>query len=370
MLNRIDTLIANRNLPQQMNCGSPAIQADTNQFIIQVTNALNNQASILPIDPGFEEHPYKGLLQNANAKKYIIGTFPPVSYLIDSLRYNGVNIRYLKQPTPPHQTITEPTIPFFHGNVSSLWAVLLPADDLDQLRALQQNNRIAARTFLIEWLTANGIYYDDIINYTQRKLGKLDPDNDENVGYTYEDTNLKNICPDANLVQLGLNNKDLKVVCFTNGATFGGGNGGGLKLYAKGDRLGLVRTTKADALSLFLRTCQDMGLKIEMRCCPHFDWTALQHLTDIQKRTKLIFELRITKTEVCKLEALRSYTQKIFTVITPFSPAAHGTIEAHPIVLSFRATQRQLTIVQILRWIYERFRNDTYAQLYDYNINQ
>jgi len=366
MLNRAANLLANRII-HQLNHDHYGIQLDSEQFAEELSNGVENGIATLPIHPGFEKHPYKGVLENSSASKYIIGTFPPISYLIDSLNAAGSQIQNLRQPTFPFQLISKPNIPFFHGNVNGLWGVLLPQNNLAELIELQNHNRLAAKNYLIHWLSDNNIFYDDIISFTQRKLGKIGANG--NLGYTFEDVNLKNICPDLSLVQQLLNHSNLNVVCFTNGATFRSGQNGGLGLYDQINRIGMVKTKNADALSLFLRTCQDIGLQIEMRCLPHFNWTLLQLLNAVQKRTKLIFELRITRTSACTFEGLLDFNQKNFTAITPFSPAAHGNIEAHPIILSFRAIHGQIPIVQILNIIYEKFRTNTYGELYQYNIN-
>lgn len=370
MLNRENNLLTNRNIPQQLFCGNPAIQLDYEQFLQDSTNRLVGGVSQLPNNPGFEQHPYKGILENIEAPKYIIGTFPPISYLIDTLQANGYPIQSLAQPTFPHQLITKPQIPFFHGNVSALWSVLLTRAELSELNDYLPIDRNGAKQYLIQKLNMMEVYYDDIVLSTQRKLGSLG-NSHNNLGYNFEDINLKNICPDTDLVKNVLLNQKLEVVCFTNGATFKSGNNGGLLMYALGDRQGLVRTVNSDALSLFLRTCQDLGLYIEMRCMPHFDWTALQHLTIVQKRTKLIFELRVAKTDACTIDSLQFFKQKSFTAITPYSPAAHGTIEAHPIVQALRQVYGlNHTTAQLLPNIYSHFRYNTYQELFQFNINQ
>ena len=371
LLNKENNLLINRNLNAgNIHCESAEIAADITLFKEQIVQGIQAGQSQLPINPGFENHPYKGLLENIEASKYLIGTFPPISYLIDSIQADGHPIQQLTQPTPPHQIIPKPQIPFFHGNASSLWSVILTPTELNELKAFLPHNRMEARQYLIYKLNAIGIHYDDIILRTQRKIGGLgNPHN--NLEYTYEDVNLKNICPDLNLVQQVLSHPNLDVVCFTNGATFRSGNNGGLQLYNQINRQGLIKTGNSDALSLFLRTCQEIGLNIEMRCLPFFDWTAIHQLTVPQKRTKLIFELRFTKTNKCTLPALQDFQQKAFTAITPYSPAAHGNIELHPIVTGLGMFYgMHLNAGQLLPYIYAHFRNNTYHQLYQFNINQ
>jgi hypothetical protein len=370
MLNQDIKLLSKRNISVNIECRNSAIELDSNQFLNDLVNGLVQGISQLPIHPGFEKHPYKGILINDYAEKYIIGTFPPLNYLIDIIRTKGVTINCLKQPTSPNQSIREPKIPFFHGNVSALWSALLSIDELSELSSFLPERRNDAKQFLIKKLYDLGIYYDDIIISTQRKLGKL-PGPHNNIGYTYEDVNLKNICPDFILLQKIMENNNLQVVCFTNGATFRSGDNGGLQFHSQKKRTGLIKTGKSDALSLFMRTCQEVGFLIEMRCLPHFDWTYISHLTDVQKRTKLIFEFRLTNTKNVRLYGIPSYERKTFTVLTPFSPAAHGNIEWHPIVVAMKNTfGKNLAASQLLPIIYYKFRSNNYKDLYDYNINE
>lgn len=364
LINFKKTLIEGRGLnPNTLSCVDAAIGIDNTNFKNQIIAAIAGGNAMLPMNPGFELHPYKGQLTFTNQSKIIIGTFPPISYLIDSIRQSNpaTILNTLSQPTPPHQQITPPSIPFFHGNISALWGVLLTPAELAALNAFLPLNRNGAKQYLIDKLISLGIYYDDIIMSTQRKLGTLgNPHN--NLGYTYEDTNLQNICIDHNLIVKTITNPVLKVVCFTNGATF---RTSGLIFYKK---TGLVNTSNSDAFSLFLRGCQDLGLKLEMQCLPHFTWTPINILTAMQKRTKWIFEIRISKGPACNHSALLNFQNKSFTVMTPFSPAAHGRINQNASIINYRAINGNITIANILKDIYARFRNNQHAFLYPYNV--
>ena len=359
-------IIARAMDPNAISCMDAAIGVDNSNFKTEIINAIAGANASLPENPGFELHPYKGLLAYTNQSKIIIGTFPPISYLIDTITQQnpGVLLQTLSQPTHPTQVITKPQIPFFHGNISALWAVLLTPLEITQLNVQLGINRTAAKTYLIQFLNRQGIYYDDIILSTQRKLGKLNPN--ENLGYTYEDVNLKNICIDETLIlKLIISNTENKIICFTNGATF---RTNGLKLFTRKAMAGLVNTAKSDAFSLFLRGCQGLGLHIEMQCLPHYAWTSLSNLTQAQRSTKLIFQLRLSKGRKCVHADLNNFTGTEFTVIAPFSPAAHGTIEHHPIVVGYRAVNGPVPAVNILKHIYNKFRNNQHDLLYPYNI--
>jgi hypothetical protein len=117
-----------------------------------------------------------------------------------------------------------------------------------------------------------------------------------------------------------------------------------------------------------LRGCQELRLKIEFKCLPLYDWTPITALTQRQLSTKLIFEIRITKTVNCTRLELQNFNQKEFTVITPFSPAAHGKIEYHPIVIKYRKLYGPAPISTILKYIYNNFRNNQHALLFPFNI--
>jgi hypothetical protein len=364
MINRKNDLLNNRNIPINVDCGNDIIRDDCNQFIDDIRNAYIDGVAQLPIHPGFENHPYKGVLNNINSDKYIIGTFPPISYLVDTLHSVELNINNLTQPTFPHQIITKPKIPFFHGNMGSLWSCLLTVNELEELNGFLPGNRMCAKNYLVEKLQNIDIFYDDIIKMTQRKLGIVDQ-NIGNFGYTYEDKCLKNICVDEKLIIQLITNQHTNVVCFTNGATF---SKNGLQLYTQINRAGLVNTNNSDALSLFLRGCQDLGLDIELQCLPHYEWTLIAALTRAQLSTKLIFEIRITKGRTCNQISLVDFSQKSFTVITPFSPAAYGNIEHHPIVHAYRNVNGNATTSVILRDFYNKFRSNQEALLYPYNI--
>jgi hypothetical protein len=366
MLNRKIDLLTNRALNPKIQYNDPQISADNAIFIDEITAGIIGNKSQLPFNPGFEIHPYKGILHFSQQEKILIGTFPPISYLIDTInnRKPGLDLKQLQQPTPPHQQIQAPSIPFFHGNISALWSVFLTTKEFNELNSFLPENRHGSKNYLIQKLNDLSIYYDDIIISTQRKLGIVDQ-NTKNLGYTYEDINLKNICTDKNLIINVISNQNLKVICFTNGATF---RTNGLQIYTQPARAGLVRTNSCDALSLFLRGCQDLGLTIEMQCLPHFSWMPIEATKQAQRSTKLIFELRIKKGTNCTHPELQHFKKKEFTVITPFSPAAHGTIEYHPVVSSYRLINGNVSITTILKDVYGKFRNNIYNGLYNYNI--
>ena len=80
-------LITDRGLYQNtIACNQAAISDDNTNFKNQIIAAIAGGNAMLPMNPGFELHPYKGQLAFTNQSKTIIGTFPPISYLIDVLK--------------------------------------------------------------------------------------------------------------------------------------------------------------------------------------------------------------------------------------------------------------------------------------------
>ena len=106
-----------------MNCTSPQIGADNTAAIASIIVAGGN----LPPNPPFEIHPYLNAFILGQYKKYIIGTFPPISYLVDDPLIVAAGIPNLVQPGL--QAINPPRIPFYHGNEADMWDCLLtPAE--------------------------------------------------------------------------------------------------------------------------------------------------------------------------------------------------------------------------------------------------
>lgn len=83
--------------------------------IIDANNIFRNDLElnnyILPNEKPIEVHPYLDTFPLRPTEKYIIGTFPPISYLRDSLNIpNGVG-----------DINSRPKIPFFHGQKCDQW---------------------------------------------------------------------------------------------------------------------------------------------------------------------------------------------------------------------------------------------------------
>lgn len=138
----------------------------------------NTKPRHLPCNPMPEKHPYKSLIPlNTKFTKYIIGTFPPISYFsdtFDNIKYcNGVKL-------------SKPNISFYHGNRLMLWKYLLNNIEFSNL----SSDRSIKRNQIINFLVENRINYCDIIDCCQR------------LEYNADDANLYNIILNDDLLNV------------------------------------------------------------------------------------------------------------------------------------------------------------------------
>src|SRR5690554_527718 len=143
-----------------------------NDHIAQV---ILDNGGHLPAIPPIEIHPYSYNEHNLGYDKMIIGTFPPISYLLD----NNNLAQQLHLINLNNRVITRPLVPFYHGNRGGMWDVLLIGNDFEEIINLPRENR---RAELIDELIFRFIRYDDIIYSTKRRI--------TNNGYNAEDKNL------------------------------------------------------------------------------------------------------------------------------------------------------------------------------------
>ena len=359
MLKRDDALIIGRGIPAGINCLAPNIALDNAAFIAAlVAQGVPNPN--LPPNPPFEIHPYKPLFPLQNFEKYIIGTFPPISYVLDRLLIINPGITSLNQPGGAHYT-NAPIIPFYHGNNNSMWPYLLTPPEWAGLVAVGLKNN--KRTFLINKLIDIGINYGDIIDSTQRRL--------TNGNYNASDNNLYNICINNDLICHILTNPNAKYLLFNTASVF---TAGGLINVA-----GLVNVNlNTKSFDLFIRGCQEMGYKVELRIAAGipatiFPWTNINALLPNQRMNKIAFEIRITNPDgnskgVCN--SFKTGQSKILTVIVgPFpAPFVAGVALAHNaqciawIHLNPDAINNDFIIN-----IYKGFRNGNWPDLYGMN---
>lgn len=363
MLKRKDDLIANRDLiPANINCSSPQILADNAAFIA----ALFAGGGILPPSPPFEIHPYLNEFPLQNYEKYIIGTFPPISYLRDYP--NPLAPAFAAITYPAGGVVPAPWIPFYHGNRGSMWEYIL--NDIEYAHLLHivpgvinpPVNRVNAKLFLIDFLNKKNINYSDIIRSVQRKT------------YNANDSGLFNICINEELICHILNNKNAKEILFNTGSPF---RVQGLKVHRNRNRYGLPGmvniNSNTSAFDLFVRGCQEMGLKVEVRIIQgpevHFNWTpisvAAPHL-----HNKVIFEMRLSgdiNSKECSFSGIKE-----LTIVTGPSPSPLAVALGVPNSENFflwSALQPPGAggAANFIKYIYQTFRGNI-APLYLINI--
>ena len=126
MIRKKDNLLINRGI-NLLNFRLIDIINDNNNFI----NSMNliAQNSILPINSPFEAHPYSHLMNYNNEYEiFIMGTFPPISYLYDTC-LNIINLRKEVQG----RKIPKSQFPFFHGNKNLMWDYFLTTIEKNNL---------------------------------------------------------------------------------------------------------------------------------------------------------------------------------------------------------------------------------------------
>jgi hypothetical protein len=354
MIKSNNTLIINRGITPPVACHDAAINNDNSRFI----NELILNAGQLPLNPPLEIHPYKSEFPLQQFEKYIIGTFPPISYVLNHMQVVAAGIQSLSQPVGAGgNNITQPLIPFYHGNRGSMWDFLLTPAQMAALTALLQgpNGRQQAKQYLIHFLLEHRINYADIIDSAQRSL------NNQN-RYTASDSNLYNICINKDLICHILTNPHAKHLLFNTASIFGGAG-----LQTQGN--GMVNVnTNTKSFDLFIRQCQELGLELAIRIqngnpATQFNWTTIQMLNSNKGRNKLVFELRLknpanNKKLSCNFEP---GAEKILTVVTGPSPATiallglSGNVNCDEWLKANPRKQRR----DFIQWIYQDFRNNS-----------
>ncbi len=361
MLKYRDDLINSENIIQKLNLECIDIKDDNTKFI----NNLLKSNGVLSNSTPFEIHPYINEMSLNQFEKYIIGTFPPISYILDNTTIANANINYLIQPNKSGRAIQKARIPFYHGNKGSMWDFILSNNENHELNLLlnQENGRIRAKEFLINFLIDNKINYADIIESTQRSLNNKSR-------YDADDNNLCNISINKDLITHILSNKNATLLLFNTSSIFG--NDG---IEIENDKtINVTKNTKA--FDIFVRGCQDMGLKIEIRVLlgkreTTFEWTNICNLNTQQKRSKTIFEMRISKfrNKSASTNEIFNFDEKILTTITPLSPAAvkRGKTKMNLIIKNWMNLNPSQNADNFLKLAYHSFRNNDINYLYSLN---
>lgn len=358
MLRVKNELILNRGLTIPTNI--EGVLNDNQSFLIDLRNQLINNEGIvyLPENSPFEIHPYKATIELQYIDKYIIGTFPPISYVYDLIPA----IKQLHQPYNANgRTLAKPGFPFFHGNRKLMWDYLLTRNEYNNI----PNNRNDIPNFLSGILLQTELNYADIIDSCQRQL--------EINRYKGSDNLLYNINFNKDLLSHLLSNNCSQYLLF-NTASIYGNNG------LEYDNNGLVSLdSDAKAFDLFLRAIQEIGYDIEMRInngrnpMTYFPWTSIKNLNLDQRKNKIAFELKIINPIDSNIEFSQNFNggdEKSFVVITPFSPAVaqrRNILAGNPIVNNWLASNNGSNTKDMLFDIYHAFRSGNWDFLFNLN---
>lgn len=184
-----------------------------------------------------EVHPYLEFrkLMKEKPTGFIIGTFPPASYL----RYQLINDQVIGNRNFKVDSIEvseAPRLSFFHGNKNSMWEYLNISD--------------FSINAIIDFLNRNDWVYSDIIySCCRTKITEV------------EDKNLKNIIPNFPLIDEIIESKDGTSLWFNTSSIY---NSKGLNIY-KTKYPNKVNCKDVQAYDIFLRVLQELGYEISLR---------------------------------------------------------------------------------------------------------
>ena len=331
-------LLRKKRFPNEIEAQFNALnhQPETNDHIANYILDNNGQ---LPPQPMFEKHPYLDDFELQNFEKYIIGTFPPISYL-----YYEFNLNIVRQPNNG-RALSKPGFPFFHGNRRLLWDYFLNIDELNNIPV----NKDLVPEYLKNILLNKDVNYSDIITYVRREL--------EHNRYKGSDKLLYNITPNLNLINHILNNQKAKYLMFNTASIYG------MEGIQNDDDGFVSLTNDSKSFDLFLRTLQELGFKTSFSFDNGINWVSFENLNMNQRKSKLFFKLKINKNNI---------TVKEFFIITPFSPAVAqrvNILNGNPIVSNWRNINNMQNTKKMLSQIMIYFRNNNWEALQAMNVN-
>ena len=191
-----------------------------------------------------EIHPYVGYRKLMKEKPggFIIGTFPPASYL-RCQHINDTVIGNRKFKIDSIEVPESPQLSFFHGNKNSMWEYLNISDF--SIHAI------------IDFLNRKDWVYSDIIySCCRNKITDV------------EDKHLKNIIPNFALIDEIIESKDGTSLWFNTSSIY---NSKGLNIY-KTTYPNKVNCRYVQAYNIFLRTLQELGYEISLRLNESDKW--------------------------------------------------------------------------------------------------
>lgn len=327
-------------------------QPENNDHIANYILAHNGQ---LPPQPMFEKHPYLDDFELQNFDKYIIGTFPPISYIYDHplLLENGIGQNQI------------PQIPAFHGNMGSMWKYLFNEQEMNELQTLvNQGLRIEARDYIYGRLCHLRVNYSDIIKCTRRTQ------------YNANDDGLQNISPNVELIVHILKNEKAKYLNFNTSTFF---NSSKLLVNQRnwGNNVAGIIREYDNSCNIFLVTLQKLGFNIELSFNGN-EWYTINHGNAITLnnnfKCKVLTYLRIS-IDYLKIANFEFYNlNREFVIVTTPSPSdgANVAMAGNLIYQNWLQTQPaniQTPTIHFRKHIYNLFRNNNWKDLQNLNVN-
>jgi hypothetical protein len=212
---------------------------DSDEYLIELFNHAANwirgkEPKRLPCCPPPEKHPYLDLCPiDPEFKKYIIGTFPPITYQSDLF----IDIQFCNG-----KRVSIPQLPFYHGNRQMLWQYLLS----EQLYSVLSEDRLERRNQIINYLNENRINYADVISFCQR------------AEYNADDANLFNIILNQQLLEIATRKSDEEILLvFNTGSLF---TARGLKYYRNGKI-----NTSSFVFDMFIALVVEAGIEVQIQ---------------------------------------------------------------------------------------------------------
>jgi len=311
--------------------------------------AVLESGGLLPALPPLEQHPYQRQVKlTSDITGIMIGTFPPISYLCDTLQ--------LPNLTFGNQVISAPDIPYFHGNYSSLWKYTPIGFERIKLNSREEQPQ------LIENVLKNaGILYTDIISFCQRKL--------ESTGgitkYTASDKLLNSIEINSGLIAALMGNHKVNRLYFTNASFFSTNN-------SLINNQGFYQLRERDAFGLFIKGAHDHGIMVEFSV-PN-DPDTWFWINERQMSPGLISDInhKLQKKVALKLRLSKDNITKTFEICTAVSPAAvnRGMVRRNQCVLNYsniHALDISVAPTGILTTVLQSFFANNITNLYQYN---
>lgn len=332
-------LVRKKLLPNETEAQFNALnhQPENNDHIANYILEHNGQ---LPPQPMFEKHPYLDDFELQNFDKYIIGTFPPISYL-----YFNNNLTVIKQPNHGRR-LSKPGFSFFHGNKRLLWDYFLSQEEQENMPI----NKDLIPQYLNNILTNIAcVNYSDIIKFVRREL--------EENKYKGSDNLLNNITPNLHLINHILNNPNVKCLMFNTSSIYG------MEGIHKDENAYVSLDNDSKSFDVFLRTLQELGFDILLSYNNGINWVSFEELNINQRRVKLFFKLKLYKNDS---------EQKEFFILTPFSPAIAQRVNIlsnNPIVANWRNNNNMQNTKIMLSQIMIYFRNNNWEALQAMNVN-